>query len=382
MATIVTRAGKGSALTHTEMDANFTNLNTDKAETTATTNELNTLDMSASGSTSGQVLTSTGTGTVPTWQDSSGGVDGIVSTANATAITIDANENVGIGVTPESWDTYTALQIGGMGSLFGYTASAGSDFSLANNMYYNSGYKYIVTDEASQYQQVNGKHVFFVAPSGTADSAISWTNAMTIDNSGHLIIAKTSTNSAVAGVRFAGDAPGYSEHTRSGGNVMYINRLASTGTIIQFAQADNSVGDIAVTGSTTSYNTSSDYRLKENVVPMSASIDRLKQLKPCKFNFITDADKTVDGFLAHEAQEVVPEAVTGEKDAMRTEEYEVTPAVMDGETVVTEAVMGEREVPDYQGIDQSKLVPLLVASLQEAVEKIEALEARVTALEV
>ena len=115
---------------------------------------------------------------------------------------------------------------------------------------------------------------------------------------------------------------------------------------------------------------------------MTGSIDRLKALKPSKFNFIADATTTVDGFLAHEAQSVVPECVHGTKDAMRDEEYEVTPAVMDGETVVTEAVMGTRSVPDYQGIDQSKLVPLLVASLQEAVAKIEALEARVTALEV
>ena len=107
---------------------------------------------------------------------------------------------------------------------------------------------------------------------------------------------------------------------------------------------------------------------------MAGSIDRLKALKPSRFNFIADADTTVDGFLAHEAQEVVPECATGTKDAMMTEEYEVTPAVMDGETVVTEAVMGEREVEDYQSIDQSKLVPLLVSALQEAIARIETLE--------
>jgi len=160
------------------------------------------------------------------------------------------------------------------------------------------------------------------------------------------------------------------------------------------------VGTIITSSSSTAYNTSSDYRLKENVVPMTDSIDRLKLLNPSRFNFIKDADTTVDGFLAHEAQEVVPEAVTGEKDAMTTEEYEVTPAQYetitipaveeeldeDGnvvveaqeerteEQLVTEAVMGEREVEDYQGIDQSKLVPLLVGALQEAVARIEQLE--------
>jgi hypothetical protein len=79
--------------------------------------------------------------------------------------------------------------------------------------------------------------------------------------------------------------------------------------------------------------------------------------------------------------DVVPEAVTGTKDAMTTEEYEVTPAVLDDDgNVVTEAVMGTREVPDYQGIDQSKLVPLLTGALQEAIARIETLEAEVAAL--
>jgi hypothetical protein len=107
---------------------------------------------------------------------------------------------------------------------------------------------------------------------------------------------------------------------------------------------------------------------------MTGSIDRLKALKPSKFNFISDPLKIVDGFLAHEAGNVVPECASGTKDAMKDEEYEVTPAVMDGETVVTEAVMGTRTVPDYQGIDQSKLVPLLVSALQEAIARIETLE--------
>jgi hypothetical protein len=115
--------------------------------------------------------------------------------------------------------------------------------------------------------------------------------------------------------------------------------------------------------------------LKENVVELTGATDRLKQLNPSRFNFIEDADTTVDGFLAHEVADVVPEAVTGEKDAMMEEEYEVTPEVLDEEgNTVEEAVMGTRSVPDYQGIDQSKLVPLLVATIQE-------LEARITQLE-
>ena len=150
----------------------------------------------------------------------------------------------------------------------------------------------------------------------------------------------------------------------------------------RFKNPNGNVGDIRTNGSATAYITSSDYRLKENVVAMSGAIERLKQLKPSRFNFIADADTTVDGFLAHEVQDIVPEAIAGEKDAMIDEEYEVTPAVLDDDgNVVTAAVMGTRSVPDYQGIDQSKLVPLLTKAIQEQQTLIESLEARITALE-
>ena len=148
----------------------------------------------------------------------------------------------------------------------------------------------------------------------------------------------------------------------------------SSATQVSFSNGNGEVGTIATSGSATAYNTSSDYRLKTDAQPMTGATDRLKQLNPVNFEWIADGTR-VDGFLAHEAQAVVPESVTGVKDAMRDEEYEVTPAVTDDDgNVITEAVMGTRSVPDYQGIDQSKLVPLLVATIKE-------LEARITALE-
>ena len=109
---------------------------------------------------------------------------------------------------------------------------------------------------------------------------------------------------------------------------------------------------------------------------MTGALDRVAQLKPSRFNFIADSDTTIDGFLAHEVQEVVPEAITGTKDAMKDEEYEVTPAVYDGDELVTEAVMGTKSVEDYQGIDQSKLVPLLVGAIQELRAEIELLKSK------
>ena len=137
------------------------------------------------------------------------------------------------------------------------------------------------------------------------------------------------------------------------------------------------VGKIQVSTSATAFVVNSDYRLKTDVTYDWDATTRLKQLKPARFKWIIDGDDAVpvDGFIAHEVQDIVPESISGTKDAMIDEEYEVTPAVLDDEgNEVTPAVMGTRSVPDWQGIDQSKLVPLLVKTIQE-------LEARITALE-
>jgi hypothetical protein len=134
------------------------------------------------------------------------------------------------------------------------------------------------------------------------------------------------------------------------------------------------VGSIGTSASTTSYSTSSDYRLKENDVPMTGATERVKALRPINFAWKLNGTR-VDGFFAHELAEVVPEATTGTKDAMRDEKYEVTPAVFTDEGVETKAaVIGTRSVPDMQGIDQAKLVPLLTATIQELITRIEALE--------
>jgi hypothetical protein len=146
--------------------------------------------------------------------------------------------------------------------------------------------------------------------------------------------------------------------SRSANPCLQLQRTTSDGVVAQFYRQNTSVGSISVTDSATAYNTSSDYRLKENIVTLSGAIARLNQLPVHRFNFIADPDSVVDGFLAHEAAAIVPECVTGRKD----EE-------------------DENGDPIYQGIDQSKIVPLLTAALQEAIAKIEALEARIVALE-
>ena len=144
--------------------------------------------------------------------------------------------------------------------------------------------------------------------------------------------------------------------------------------------SDSVVGTIIMNASGTVYNTSSDYRLKENVTDVTDGITRVKQLDPKRFNFIAEPDTTVDGFLAHEVQTVVPEAITGTHN-----EVEVW---TDGEELPEGVSVGDNKldddgntIPKYQGIDQSKLVPLLTAALQEAIAKIETLETKVAALE-
>jgi len=164
------------------------------------------------------------------------------------------------------------------------------------------------------------------------------------------------------------------------GNGMGINAFKSSNSnyyMMNFrVNTSTEVGNIYSNGSSTTYATSSDYRLKENVDYTWDATTRLKQLKPARFNFINDeTDTLVDGFIAHEVQNVVPESILGTHNGMKDEEYEVTPAVLDDDgNETTAAVMGTRSVPFYQGIDQSKLVPLLVKTIQE-------LESRITALE-
>jgi hypothetical protein len=196
--------------------------------------------------------------------------------------------------------------------------------------------------------------------STTADGASSPTERFRLGSDGSLRYAQATTatpgeGNTTTGISFTVD--GTVSASRASGRALNLNRN-SDGAAAVIYRSGTEVGSISVTTTATSFNTSSDYRLKENVVPLTGAADRLKLIPVHRFNFIADPDKTVDGFLAHEAQAVVPECVTGEKDAVDD----------DGN-------------PIYQGIDQSKLVPLLTAALQETLAEIESLKARVTKLE-
>ena len=168
---------------------------------------------------------------------------------------------------------------------------------------------------------------------------------------------------------------------------------ASNGSFISFRDSDGEIGHVSANNaSSVTFGTTSDYRLKENVDYSWTATTRLKQLKPCRFNFIADSTNTLqDGFLAHEVSSVVPEAVQGDKDATRTAnnvvknangtlhvenvtEAEWTQGKSDGLYASDTTWASSMTTPVRQMIDHSKLVPLLTKTIQE-------LEARITALE-
>jgi len=288
--------------------------------------------------------------------------NGIDDNASATSMTLDASGNVGIGTSSPS----NGGVLGGK-SLHVSATGETAGVRVENTTATIGGY--LVTASG------NNSHVLF----GTgAKPLIFYTDSaerMRIDSSGNLLVNAVASKSGIARAFIE-----YSSASQYGFE-LHATSVSVPATQIAFYQNNSFVGSISSTASSTSYNTSSDYRLKTDAQPMTGASARVQALKPVNFEWISTGER-VDGFLAHEAQEVVPEAVTGTKDAMRDEQYEVTPAVLDDDgNVVTEAVMGTRSVPNYQGIDQSKLVPLLTAALQEALTEIAELKARVTALE-
>ena len=227
-----------------------------------------------------------------------------------------------------------------------------------------------------------------VGVNGSGDlilSAISDTNVIFAQNNSEN--SRIDTNGTWRMGQTATDEPGYGNTTngcsivptggticsaRSGGVAFIMNRNSSDGAVVALRREGSTAGWINVASNSVTYATSSDYRLKENEVSITNGITKLKQLKPYRFNWKNDSSKTLrDGFFAHEVSSVVPEAINGTKDQV------VTQADVDS----GEFKSSELNDPRYQSIDQSKLVPLLTAALQEAITKIETLETKVAALE-
>lgn len=284
--------------------------------------------------------------------------------SNESGFYMDASNNVEVSARNGSGTLNVALRSSGDSFLLGGNVGIGTaspstklhvltpsatntEIRVGNSVSYNA----FLIDSSGNSQ--------IYTPASNQIFSVNSSERMRIDSSGNVMVGATAL-------------PSFGSSTTSGtwvqpsadvaiarsGNCLALQRGATDGDVATFWRGTSQKGYIYVTSTGTTYNTLSDYRLKENVVPLTGASDRVMQLPVHRFNFVSEPGSTVDGFLAHEAQSVVPEAVIGQKDAV-----------------------DENGKPVYQGIDQSKLVPLLTAALQEAITKIDALEARLAALE-
>ena len=232
----------------------------------------------------------------------------------------------------------------------GYAVFSGGEYN--NEVYINgtdaSTQRYLNFNRptAGQYRATLRRDAWYLGENVGSIGNVTPTGAnITLKMNGDIVVGKSSSSLSTSGLEIA--SAGQLRITRG-----------TNGDFVKFYHTNGSqVGAIRnIGGTTTDYIETSDYRLKENVVDITDGITRLKQLQPRRFNFIVDPDTTVDGFIAHEAQSVVPQAVCGTKDEV-----------------------DENNDPVLQGIDKSKLVPLLTAALQEAVAEIETLKGRLDA---
>ena len=257
---------------------------------------------------------------------------------------IDSAGNLGVGIVPSVWTSYTAAQVGAVGSLGSANFGGGNQQTvLLNNAYHNSGFKYLTSSVAAMYRQLGGEHQWHYAASGTAGSAITFTQAMTLDASGNLLVGTTS-NSGKLSV--------------DGGTGM-----SSSGVIARFL--GTSGNSLIVRGSGNCENTNgaygaiSDAKLKENVTDATPKLEKLNQVRIVNFNLIGSEQKQI-GVIAQELEQIFPGMVE--------------------ETADTDSE-GNDLGTTTKSVKYSVFVPMLIKAIQEQQALITSLTARIAALE-
>ena len=238
------------------------------------------------------------------------------------AATLDSAGNLGLGVTPSAWSTnYRALDVGGVAAVTSYLYT-----DLWYNSYVNSGGTIVYKNggySASRFSQDNGAFKWFSTGSttGSAGGTATFTQAMTLDASGNLLVGTTSqfSNAKLTVSTTASDGIASTQGT-AGGYCFVANALSNGGTyyLQAFSANGTGVGSITSNGTTTSYNITSDYRLKDVIGTVSGSGERIDALEPIDYSMKADGSKH-RGFLAHKFQEVYPNSVTGTKDEVDAE---------------------------------------------------------------
>lgn len=248
-------------------------------------------------------------------------------------VRIDSTGKVGIGTTSPD----ALLTVSGVGAFGDGTASAPS---IANTGDLNTG-------------------VWFPA-ADTVGVSTGGTERARIDSNGNFLVGTTGSLISGAKVRASASSNVFEAEITDGsgsGAAYWANRTSSDGWVAAWYRSGSGVGSISLTTTATSYNTTSDYRLKENVQPMQNALAKITQLKPVTYTWKVDGSPG-QGFIAHELQAVVPDCVTGNKDEVDA----------DGK-------------PRYQGVDTSFLVATLTKAIQELNEKLELATSRIAALE-
>jgi hypothetical protein len=290
---------------------------------------------SGSSTTGNLVIATDNTGTANDIQFYTGGFTQAKSAAKM--VIQNSTGNVGIGTTTPT----NKLDVAG-GDI---SVGAGNAFDC--NIYYNGGWKFIANGYGGFIKAADaGGNITFNNTSSSnssgAGASATVVERARIDSSGNLLVGTTNTDPAGNNVTGIAIKPGSNTSIQNGASTALVLGASANTTYLQtFRNAGSLAGYISVTGTVTTYNSISDYRLKENAQPMTGALSVVQELKPCTYTWKSDGSEG-KGFIAHELQSVIPEAVQGQKDNV-----------------------DEEGNPLYQGIDTSMIVPYLVSAIQE-----------------